>query len=193
MLNLIDLTVPLMPDNFMPFNQYSQFFPVVSLDFRYNDANRPAYAISPFGALYPVKFVPLASGRLASAVLTTTGQAGARPAEHRTGSACVPAGPPKLLRIPMSRAQTVTPRLGQLPYALRIRFTLPNARRRSRASLRKGTPVPANFGRGVWGPGAERPTRSSGRPRALISWRWSLPGGACVSETTSGIFRSGTA
>ncbi len=33
-----------------------------------------------------MKFVPLASGRLAAAVLTTTGQAGARPAERRPGA-----------------------------------------------------------------------------------------------------------
>ena len=193
MLNLIDLTVPLMPNNFVPFNHYSQFFPVVEINFQYNEANRLAYAVSPFGALYPVKFVPLASGRLAYALLTTTGQAGARPAERRPGEACVPAGPPGLLRIPMSHPQTVTPRLNQLPYALRVGLTLPNAAVVPVLLSGHGTLVPTNFDHPVWSPGR-------GAMYSLIVTRarfdqvaLDLPGGACVTETTSGIFRSGSA
>ncbi len=91
-MNLIDLTVPLMPNDFAPFNHYSQFFPVVRLDFRYNDANRPAYAISPFGALSPVRPVPLARSRLAAAALTTPGQpARGPPCAGRERRACPPA------------------------------------------------------------------------------------------------------
>ena len=147
--------------------------------------------VSASGALQQVTFVPLSTGRLESAVVSAPDQTGRRPAVRRAAGVCVPPGAPKLLRIPMSRTLSVTPRLGQLPFALRIRFTLPTAAVVPVFLSGHGTQVPANFGRNVWGPGRGATYTLIGTTARFDQLKLELPGGACISEATAGTFRSG--
>ncbi len=100
----------------------------------------------------------------------------------------MPTGPPGLLRIPMSRPQSVTPRSNQLPYALRIGFTLPSPAVVPVLLSGPGTLVPTNFDHPVWSAGRGAMYSPIATRARFDQVALELPGGSCITGTTSGIF-----
>ncbi len=189
--NLIDLTVPsaLMPADFVPFNRYSEFLPVISSKLRYDEASEPAFVVDSSGGLQRVRFSSVAVGMLLRARVTSKGQAGSVKAPVRAGGACVPPGPAVLLHVPLSAPQSVAAPTGRLPYAVRVKYALPARANVPVLIVNRGGMATADPDAHYWGPGG-------GAAYALLGVRMMvdevdlvLPGGSCVHALDLGRFR----
>jgi hypothetical protein len=187
--NLIDLTVPptLMLANFAPFNQYSLFFPVVDSHLQYNGPSSPRFVVGPTGALERVRFASLATGTLRKARLID--KAGLRPPLVRSGAACVPAGAPEQLRVPLLKSVRLPATANGVANAIAIRYVLP-----ARVGVTVldagagGIPAPVDADSHLWGPGAGTGYALVTTPSTASEVDLDLPGGACIDALTVGAF-----
>jgi hypothetical protein len=176
--NLIDVTVPgtLMQPNFAPFNLYSFFFPVVDDRLRYDQATRPAYVVSLSGSLVPVHFARLAAGRVAS------------------GSACVPAGAARRVRIPLPAPIRLGEARNGLPYAIEVRFRLPSESNVPVlvSPAGGGKPTLIDYDSHFWGPGTGTGLAVVRTETTAAAVVLELPGRSCVSAVSVGRIVSGS-
>jgi hypothetical protein len=181
---LIDLTVPawIMQSNFAPFNEYSQFFPVLDSRLRYASTVAP-FVVGPTGALERVGLRAIATARLRSATLSST--AGLkRPITHSTAE-CLPSGPPQQLRVPLPEVVHLDSVPGGLPIVVSVRYQLPiRADVTVMDSPVGGLPEPVDGVPHIWGPGAGVGTAIVTAPATTEQLQLDLPGGACIARLT---------
>jgi hypothetical protein len=188
--NVIDQPVPeqLMLSVYAPYNLDSTFVGVIDPHLRYDHPAGPTYVVGPSGALERVRFVPLASERPGAATLhTVTGKPAGRPATD-AGATCVPSGPARQLRFPLTHARRGPAQTGTAPYAVRVHYRMPA---RGGVSVvgsdRPGTP-PVLATTGLWGSGRATALAVLGKPAAVRRVDLDLPGGACVDQLTLGAY-----
>ena len=173
---------------FVPYNTYDIFFPLIDSHVRFNTVTTPMYVVSSVGRLIPVRFVASATGLLSQATTPALGAA-PRPAVRRAGAVCLPPGRGAAsLRIPLTRPVPLTFRAGDLPGALRLFVTTPVPA--NVQVLAQGAGAPVN--NGGFSPSLRRGTSGqyvaidvSADTRAILLV---LPDGACVNSLSLGSF-----
>jgi hypothetical protein len=191
--NLIDGSIPteIVPPYLAPFNQYSYFFPLFDKRLRYSASSKSGYVVGLSGELAPVTLRRLATGALSAATAAPIGGSGAAPAQARAGAACVPAGPPQSLRIPLNHpiagpataSQLVPGALSDLPYTIRVSYMMPS---RSAVAISLGNSSKLTFAHyqriGASRRGALQFLDLS--PVGVGYIQLNLPGGACITGVT---------
>ncbi len=189
---LIDLNVPhsIMPAVFAPYNRYDQFFPLVDRNLRVDEIADPVFVVMDSGQLAPVRFAASADGVLNAATVSATDGSGVVPAARDAAlQVCVPAGRSvSRLHIPLSVAQTVAPRSNELPYGIRVRYSVPyrvpvNMLLDNAHAITLDTEVDR-----VWGPGAGGELAPVTVRQQVDEVAFDLPGGSCVTDLAVGLF-----
>jgi hypothetical protein len=187
---LVDLAVPraILPRGLQPYNAYGEFLALFDPHLRLDEIAGPTYVVSPAGNLQPVELDVSASGMLDKASVSGQGASGPGTAAASPGAtiACAPAGrSTSWLRVPLTSTQRMSAQTSGLPYALRVRFTMP-----ARSSV---TVLLASAGRNhvasvvrTWGRGSGGELVPLDFSGDLSQLDFRLPARACVTALAFG-------